>query len=436
MLLHRLIEERVGLLYRQGRVSGSVYTGRGQEAVGAAAGYALGPDDVCAPLNRELACHLARGVTAAEAFRNFLGKGDSPTRGRDGNMHFGAREHGVFPLVSMLGDLCPVVVGAALAFKRRREPRVALTFWGDGAMSTGDVHEGLNLAAVLKVPAVFVLQSNGWAYSTPTSRQMMNPCMADRVEGGWGIPATRVDGSDAVATLIALRGAIERARSGQGPQAVEAVTLRLDGHAAHDDGSYMDQAQLTEYAEQRDPIERLAARLRLDGLADGEVEALRTAAADEVGAGLAGRGGLAGARSGDDPRRRLRDEADVSDAAAIAERVRAFVRDVVIPAEARDEAAEHGPAPELREELQAAARAAGLFAPHVGTAFGGLGLDVRGQAPVFEEAGYSLLGPLALNCSAPDEGNMHLLEAVASPEQQERYLRPLAAGEPCARRSR
>jgi TPP-dependent pyruvate/acetoin dehydrogenase alpha subunit len=110
--------------------------------------------------------------------------------------------------------------------------------------------------------------------------------MADRVEGGWGIPATRVDGSDAVATLIALRGAIERARSGAGPQAVEAVTLRLDGHAAHDDGSYMDQAQLTEYAEQRDPVERLAARLRLDGLAEEEVGALRAAAADEVSSGL------------------------------------------------------------------------------------------------------------------------------------------------------
>jgi TPP-dependent pyruvate/acetoin dehydrogenase alpha subunit len=187
----------------------------------------------------------------------------------------------------MLGDLCPVVVGAALAFKRRREPRVALTFWGDGAMSTGDVHEGLNLAAVLQVPVVFVLQSNGWAYSTPTSRQMVNTCMAERVEGGWGIPAARVDGSDAVATLVALRAAVERARSGAGPQAVEAVSLRLDGHAAHDDGSYMDQALLGEYAEQRDPVERLAARLRLDGLGDDEIEALRSAAADEVSVGLA-----------------------------------------------------------------------------------------------------------------------------------------------------
>ena len=416
VLLHRLIEERVGLLYRQGRIPGSVYTGRGQEAVGAAAGYALGPDDVCAPLNRELACHLARGVTAADAFRNFLGKGDSPTRGRDGNMHFGVPEHGVFPLVSMLGDLCPVIVGAALAFKRRREPRVALTFWGDGAMSTGDVHEGLNLAAVLKVPAVFVLQSNGYAYSTPTSRQMVNPCMADRIEGGWGIPAPRVDGSDAIATLVAVRAAVEQARAGGGPQAVEAVTLRLDGHAAHDDGSYMDQAQLAEYAAQRDPIERLAARLRLDGLSDCELEALRAAAAAEV-ARRAERGrGVAGARPGDAPRRRLRDEADMSDAAAIAERVRAFVRDVVIPAEA----ARRGR--RARARRRRCARSCrpppappGCSRRTSATAFGGLGLDVRGQAPVFEEAGYSLLGPLALNCSAPDEGNMHLLEAVASP---------------------
>ena len=133
---------------------------------------------------------------------------------------------------------------------------------------------------------MFVLQSNGYAYSTPTSRQMVNPCMADRIEGGWGIPATRVDGSDAIATLVAVRSAVEEARGGGGPRAVEAVTLRLDGHAAHDDGSYMDQEQLADYVAQRDPIERLAARLRLDGLSAREIEALRASAADEVAAGL------------------------------------------------------------------------------------------------------------------------------------------------------
>ena len=151
-------------LYRQGRVPGSVYTGRGQEAVAAGAGLALGSDDVVAPLNRELACHFARGATPADAFRNFLGKATGPTGGRDGNMHFGAPARGVFPLVSMLGDLVPVVTGAALAFKRRGQARVAMTFLGEGAFSVGDTHEGLNLASVWQVPAVFVIQANRYSY--------------------------------------------------------------------------------------------------------------------------------------------------------------------------------------------------------------------------------------------------------------------------------
>lgn len=287
MLLHRLTEERIMTLYRQGRIVGSVYTGRGQEAVGAAAGLALDNNDVVAPLNRELGCHYARGVTTAQAFKNFLGRADSPTFGRDGNMHFGVPERGVFPLVSMLGDLCPLTVGAALAFKRRGEPRVAMTFWGDGAMSVGDIHEGLNLAAVLKVPAVFVMQSNGYAYSTPTQRQMINQSMAERVTGGWGIPAESVDGTDAVATFAAVRSAVSRARAGEGPQAVEAISMRIDGHAAHDDGSYMDQERRTEYITRRDPIARLEERLRLDGVADSDLRAVRDAAAAEVARGLA-----------------------------------------------------------------------------------------------------------------------------------------------------
>ena len=175
VLLQRLFEERALALYRQGRIPGSFYDGRGQEAVAAAAGLALGPDDVVCPLNRELAAHFARGVSVADAFRNFLGKGDSPTRGRDGNMHFGLPARGVFPLVSMLGDLASVTVGAALAFRRRTEPRVALTFLGEGAFSVGDTHEALGLASVWQVPAVFVLQRNQFSYSTPLARQSPNP---------------------------------------------------------------------------------------------------------------------------------------------------------------------------------------------------------------------------------------------------------------------
>jgi pyruvate dehydrogenase E1 component alpha subunit len=284
MLLQRYAEERIMTLYRQGRIAGSVYTGYQQEAVAAGAGLALGPDDVVCPLNREQACHYARGVTVADVFRNFLGRATGPTWGRDGNMHFGKPERGVFPLVSMLGDLVPVTVGAALAFKRRGEPRVAMTFLGEGAFCTGDVHEGLNLAGVLRVPAVLVIQNNRYAYSTPTEREMVNPNIAERVRGGWSIPCERVDGTDALAVYEVVCRAVELARAGSGPQAVEALTLRGHGHAAHDDARYVPQELRARF---EDPVERLAARLRLDGIPEVELETMRRRAADEVAAGLA-----------------------------------------------------------------------------------------------------------------------------------------------------
>ena len=285
VLLQRLFEERALALYRQGRLAGSFYDGRGQEAVAAAAGLALDGDDVVCPLNRELATHFAKGVTVAEAFRNFLGRADSPTRGRDGNMHFGVPERGVFPLVSMLGDLASVTVGAALAFRRRGEARVALTFLGEGAFSVGDTHEALNLAGVWQVPAVFVLQRNQFSYSTALARQMVNPSLAERVYGGWSIPAETVDGTDALATFDAVCAAVERARSGYGPQAVEAVTLRIHGHAAHDDARYVPQPLRDAFAA-RDPVERLEARLLADGLGE-EARELRASAAREIAEGLA-----------------------------------------------------------------------------------------------------------------------------------------------------
>jgi len=286
VLLQRLFEERALTLYRQGRIAGSFYDGRGQEAVGAAAGLALEDGDAVCPLNRELACHFARGITVAEAFGNFLGRGDGPTRGRDGNMHFGAPARGVFPLVSMLGDLASVTVGAAFAFKRRGEPHVALTFLGEGAFSVGDTHEALNLAGVWQVPAVFVLQSNRYSYSTPVERQMVNTSLTERVFGGWSIPAERVDGTDALAVYDAIRAAVQRARAGHGPQAVEALTLRIHGHAAHDDASYVPAELRAEFAERFDPVARLEARLALDGLG-AEVGRIGEQAGAEIAAGLA-----------------------------------------------------------------------------------------------------------------------------------------------------
>ena len=191
VLLQRLVEERSAPLYRQGRIVGSVYDGRGQEAVAAAAGLALGRDDVVCPLNRELAMPFRARRDRRDALRNFLGRGDGPTRGRDGNMHFGVPAQGVFPLVSMLGDLMPVTVGAALAFKRRGEPRVALTFVGEGAFSVGDTHEGLNLAGVWQCLPCSCSSETGSRTRRRPSRQMVNTHLSERIYGGWSIPCER-----------------------------------------------------------------------------------------------------------------------------------------------------------------------------------------------------------------------------------------------------
>ena len=164
---------------------------------------------------------------------------------------------------------------------------MALTFLGEGGFSVGDTHEGLNLAGLWQVPVVLVIQSNRYSYSTPVSRQMVNTNIAQRVYGGWSIPAERVDGTDALAVLDAVRAAVERARSGNGPQAIEALSVRMQGHAAHDDARYVPAGTREEFAERFDPVERLAARLALDGVDDDEIDASRAGAAADVAAGLA-----------------------------------------------------------------------------------------------------------------------------------------------------
>ncbi len=181
-----------------------------------------------------------------------------------------------------------------------------MTFLGEGAFSVGDTHEGLNLAAVWQVPAVFVIQANRYSYSTPVAKQMVNTNIAQRIYGGWSIPAERVDGTDALAVLATVRAAVERARSGDGPQAVEALTVRMHGHAGHDDSRYVPSGMREEFVERFDPVERLAARLALDGLQRrrdrGDARCRRRGG--RVGTDRGGAG--AGARSGDARGRRLR----------------------------------------------------------------------------------------------------------------------------------
>jgi len=269
MLLQRTLEERALSLYRQGRVPGSFYDGRGEEATGVGAAFAMAPDDTLCILHRDLGAHLVRGVEPARVLAQYMGRASGITHGRDGNIHFGDHRLGCVGMVSMLPDMMLVATGMAMAFKLRREQRVALTWFGDGSTSRGDWHEAMNWAGVQRLPVIFVLQNNQFAYSTPVDKQFA----VDPVEraAGYGFPGVRVE-----ATLAAR----VRALAGDGPTLIEAVTMRMHGHAAHDDMRYVAQALVEEWA-QHDPIELQAERARAAG---ADLDALRAEVQEQVDA--------------------------------------------------------------------------------------------------------------------------------------------------------
>jgi TPP-dependent pyruvate/acetoin dehydrogenase alpha subunit len=269
MLMMRGIEERAMTLYRQGKVPGSFYDGYGQEAVSSGAAWAMGPRDRLCILHRDLAAHVIRGVAPARIFAQYMGREGGITRGRDGNVHFGDRTVGCVGMVSMLPDMMLVATGMAMAFKMRREERVAITWFGDGSTSRGDFHEAMNWAGVQRLPVIFVLENNQYAYSTPLTAQFA----VDPVEraASYGFPGMKVDGNDPEAMFEATRQARERALAGEGPTLLEAVTMRMHGHAAHDDMKYVPKAQIEEWRA-KDPIDRQARRLEQLGV---DVAALR-----------------------------------------------------------------------------------------------------------------------------------------------------------------
>jgi pyruvate dehydrogenase E1 component alpha subunit len=276
MLLMRAIEARAMNLYRQGRVPGSFYDGFGQEAVSTGAAFAMGPADRLCILHRDLAAHLVRGVSPRRIFAQYMGRAGGVTEGREGNVHFGDRRLGCVGMVSMLPDMMLVAVGMAMAFRMRGEARCALTWVGDGATSRGDFHEALNWAAVQRLPVIFVLENNQFAYSTPLHLQFaVDPVERAR---GYGFPGERVDGNDVEAVFDVTRRARERAIAGAGPTLIEAVTMRMHGHAAHDDMRYVP-PELLEQWRARDPIERQERRVAELGV---DLRSLREQVADEV----------------------------------------------------------------------------------------------------------------------------------------------------------
>jgi TPP-dependent pyruvate/acetoin dehydrogenase alpha subunit len=280
MLMMRLSEERALTLYKQGKVPGSFYDGRGQEAISVGAAYVLGPRDRMCILHRDLGAHFVRGVTPDRYLANYMGRSGGVTGGKDGNMHFGDRRLGCVGMVSMLPDMAQVAVGMALAFKMRREPRVAMTFFGEGSTANGQWHEAMNVAGIHRLPAVFVLENNKFAYSTPTHLEFaVDPVERAR---GYGFPGVSVDGNDVEAVFDAARAAAERAREGGGPTLIECHTMRMHGHGAHDDMSYVPKELLEEW-EDRDPIARYAQELvSKHGFAQQEVNEIREEVAQLV----------------------------------------------------------------------------------------------------------------------------------------------------------
>lgn len=284
--LTRSLEERIGILYRQGKISGGVYLSTGQEAVSVGAAYALELGDIIVPSHRDMGAHLLRGIPPREILAQYLGRVGGPSRGRDGNVHFGDLGRGDVAFISPMADGVPIAAGVALALKRGGKGRVAMTWFGDGAASRGDFHEGVNLAAVLRLPVVFVCNNNQYAYSTPLARQTLVPDIAARA-AGYGIPGITLDGNDVLAVYRAARDAVERARRGEGPTLLECKTMRMRGHSEHDDASYVPR-QLLEQWRARDPIQRFERELRAWGVLDDPGEAqITTRIADELEAAVA-----------------------------------------------------------------------------------------------------------------------------------------------------
>jgi len=253
LLITRGIEERGQILYRQGKISGSFYTGRGNEGSAVAIATAMSRDDVGAPLHRNMGVHVTRGVEPWRIFANYMGRADGPARGKDGNVHMADPHLGLIAMVSHLPAMLPVAVGCALAFRIKEERRVAVGWFGDGSSSRGDTHESMNFAGVRNLPVVFVCDNNQWAYSTPNHLEYAVEHLADRA-AGYGFEGVVVDGTDTLAVYREARRAIEKARDGGGPTLIESVTLRMEGHAVHDDAFYVPR-ELLEQWERRDPIE-------------------------------------------------------------------------------------------------------------------------------------------------------------------------------------
>jgi pyruvate dehydrogenase E1 component alpha subunit/2-oxoisovalerate dehydrogenase E1 component alpha subunit len=266
--LTRTLEERLVALFRQAKVIGGLYRSLGQEGESVACAYALDykQGDVVQPLIRNMGSILVAGAKPADIIKQYMAKADSPTRGRELNIHFGnPAKDGFIGQISMLGDMIPVMAGITLAGRMQKRNLVGLAFIGDGGSSTGAFWEGMNFASVQRLPLVVVVEDNGYAYSTPTYKQTAAKTLADK-SYAFGCFGETVDGNDVLATYGAAKRAIERARSGGGVTLLEVKTFRMKGHAEHDNQAYVPPEVIEEW-KARDPLQRYERVLQEIGVA-------------------------------------------------------------------------------------------------------------------------------------------------------------------------
>ena len=262
MRLTRTLEERLASLYRQTKVVGGLFRSLGQEADAVGTAYALdrSQGDMLSPLTRNLGSMLVQGAKPVEILRQYMARGDSPTRGRELNIHFGDLARGFVGQISHLGDMVAVMAGVTLTFRLRDQRRVGLVYVGDGATSTGAFHEGINFAAVQRCPLVVIVENNGYAYSTPLRNQTAVTALRDKAIA-YGVPGEQADGNDVLATYAVTRRAVERARRGEGVSLIELITYRRRGHAEHDNQSYVPAGEIERWEKENDPIDRYIAVL-------------------------------------------------------------------------------------------------------------------------------------------------------------------------------
>jgi pyruvate dehydrogenase E1 component alpha subunit len=255
LFLTREVEARLTRLYRQGKIVGGVYLSKGTEAIATGAGFCLDRKiDWLFPMHRDLGAHLGFGQRPMKLYAQYMGRADAPTRGRDGNTHMSDKNLRIVGMISHLGSMIPVAVGAAIGERMKGNKAVTLTFIGDGGASIGDFHEGLNFAAVAHAPFVLIVENNQYAYSTPIVAQYGAAKIIDRAPG-YGIPGEVVDGNNVFAVYETVKKAVNNARNGGGPAFIEAITMRMRGHSEHDDHFYVPEELLAKWAE-RDPILR------------------------------------------------------------------------------------------------------------------------------------------------------------------------------------